>query len=112
MGATPGHGPAAAGGGPRHQVATTLDALAAEVSALRRRVEATEAVLGVQALKARYAELVDQRYSGGRVIDGGSLARRRRHRRALRRGRSGTEAPVWAATKGGPRSPTSFASPH
>jgi hypothetical protein len=74
MGATPGHGPAAAGGGPR-QVATTLDALAAEVSALRRRVEATEAVLGVQALKARYAELVDQRYSGGRVIDGGSLRR-------------------------------------
>jgi hypothetical protein len=47
--------------------------LAAEVSALRRRVETTEAVLGLQALKARYGELVDQRFSGGRVVDVDSL---------------------------------------
>jgi SnoaL-like domain len=53
----------------------TIEELAGEVAALRRRVEATEGVLELQALKARYGELVDLRYSGGGVVDSTRLAR-------------------------------------
>ncbi|HEX3981274.1 MAG TPA: nuclear transport factor 2 family protein [Acidimicrobiales bacterium] len=42
--------------------------MAAELSGLRRRVDAAEAVLELQALKAHYGELVDQRFSRGRVV--------------------------------------------
>jgi hypothetical protein len=43
--------------------------LRAEFDALRRRVESAEAVLAIQTLKATYGELVDQRFSLGRVIE-------------------------------------------
>ena len=49
--------------------------LRAEVAELRARVEGTEAVLAIQRLKARYAELVDSRFVGGAVADGATLAR-------------------------------------
>ena len=52
----------------------TVDDLAAEVAALRRRVEAAEATLAVHELKSRYAELVDARYDRGRVVDADRLA--------------------------------------
>jgi SnoaL-like domain len=42
--------------------------LRAEFDSLRRRVESAEAVLAIQALKATYGELVDQRFSLGHVI--------------------------------------------
>ena len=38
---------------------------AAELAALRARVEALEAAEAIRRLKARYAELVDARYTGG-----------------------------------------------
>jgi hypothetical protein len=53
----------------------TIEELAAEVSALRRRVEASEPVLEIQALKARYGDLVDQRFSAGEVVDDLTLDR-------------------------------------
>jgi hypothetical protein len=53
---------------------TTIEELTAEVAALRQRVEASEAVLELQALKARYGELVDRRFASGRVVDGPTLA--------------------------------------
>ncbi len=52
----------------------TVEELAAEVAALRRRVSSSESVLAIQALKARYGELVDQRFSAGTVVDAGTLA--------------------------------------
>ena len=52
----------------------TIEELADELAVLRGRVDAGEAVLQLQALKARYGELVDQRYSGGGVVDGARLA--------------------------------------
>ena len=45
----------------------TLEELAAEIVALRARVERTEAALAIQNLKARYAQLVDERYVRGSV---------------------------------------------
>jgi len=45
-----------------------------ELADLRRRVMRTEGVLAVQDLKARYAELVDQRFSKGRIVDADTLA--------------------------------------
>jgi hypothetical protein len=54
---------------------STLEELAAEVAALKRRVTASESVLAIQALKARYSELVDRRFSKGAVVDAGTLAR-------------------------------------
>jgi hypothetical protein len=53
---------------------TTVEELAAEVLALQLRVEACESVLAIQALKARYGELVDKRFSGGAVADAAVLA--------------------------------------
>ncbi|MGA2519363.1 MAG: nuclear transport factor 2 family protein [Acidimicrobiales bacterium] len=51
----------------------SLEDLMTEVAALRTRVAVTEGVLAVQALKARYAELVDLRFSGGDVVDADTL---------------------------------------
>jgi len=39
-----------------------------DVGALRRRLEVVEATLAVQALKAQYGELVDQRFAAGAVV--------------------------------------------
>ena len=51
----------------------TIEELSAEVASLRRRVEATEAVLEIHSLKARYGELVDRRFAAGRVVDPDAL---------------------------------------
>jgi hypothetical protein len=48
---------------------TTVEELAAEVADLRQRLEASESVLAIQALKARYGALVDGRFSAGAVAD-------------------------------------------
>jgi hypothetical protein len=69
----PDRGSAPSGPYPPTPANPTLDGLAAELSALRRRVDAAEALLEVQALKARYGELVDRRFSRGRVVDGEQL---------------------------------------
>jgi hypothetical protein len=53
----------------------TIDELAAEVASLRERVEASEAVLAIHSLKARYGALVDRRFVGGRVVDAATLQR-------------------------------------
>jgi hypothetical protein len=47
---------------------TTNEELAAEVAELRRRVQSTEDILAIYDLKARYGELVDQRYARGAVV--------------------------------------------
>ena len=52
----------------------TVAELAAEVASLRLRVEASESVLAIQALKATYGELVDRRFSAGAVVDPATLA--------------------------------------
>ncbi len=44
-----------------------------QLDVLTRRVEATEAVLEIQALKARYGELVDRRFARGGVVDDADL---------------------------------------
>ena len=54
----------------------TLEALAGELFELRARVERAEAVVAIQNLKARYAQLVDERYVRGRVADAELLAAR------------------------------------
>jgi hypothetical protein len=43
--------------------------LRAEFDALRRRVDSAEAVLAIQALKAEYGTLVDERFSFGRLVE-------------------------------------------
>lgn len=53
--------------------ASDHEALAAEVAALRRRLEAAEAVLALHTLKADYGELVDRRFSKGAVIEESAL---------------------------------------
>ena len=55
---------------------STLDELAAEVAALRARVERSEAALAIHALKARYAQLVDERYARGAVATAEIVAAR------------------------------------
>lgn len=52
----------------------TIEELVTEVSRLRRRLEDCEAVLEIQALKARYGELVDRRLTGGHPVDDGAMA--------------------------------------
>jgi hypothetical protein len=54
----------------------SLESLAAEVAELRSRLERTEAVLAIQRLKARYAQLVDERYLRGHLADAALLAAR------------------------------------
>ena len=51
-----------------------MEGLAAEVRGLRERVEAAEAVLAIHELKARYADLVDRRYSRGALVSADRLA--------------------------------------
>ena len=46
-----------------------MDDLAGELQRLRSRVEATEAVLAIHELKARYADLVDRRWVKGVFAD-------------------------------------------
>ena len=53
----------------------TIEELAAEVASLRRRVEASEAVLDIHSLKARYGELVDRRFVRGRQVERSALER-------------------------------------
>jgi hypothetical protein len=53
---------------------STIEELAHEVAALSRRVAASEAVLELHTLKARYGELVDQRFSGGEIVDDATMA--------------------------------------
>jgi len=53
----------------------TVEELAAELDALRRRVTFSESVLAIQALKARYGELVDERFSKGTIVDAKTLER-------------------------------------
>ena len=52
---------------------SSLEALTQEVKELRRRVEDAEAVLEIQNLKGRYAQLVDARFARGKVLDAGPL---------------------------------------
>jgi hypothetical protein len=49
--------------------------IAAQLADVRRRLWSAEAVLAVQALKARYGALVDERFALGSVIEMGALAR-------------------------------------
>ena len=53
---------------------TTIDALTARVDALTARVEAAESVLAIQALKARYGEVVDARFAKGRPVAADRMA--------------------------------------
>lgn len=53
----------------------TIEELAGEVERLSRRVDDCESVLQLQALKARYGELVDQRYSPDGVVGAADLDR-------------------------------------
>jgi hypothetical protein len=48
---------------------STVDELAAEIAELSARVQVTEDTLAIYDLKARYGELVDQRYWRGSVVD-------------------------------------------
>ena len=52
----------------------TIDELAEELASLRTRVETSESILQIHALKARYADLVDRRFSKGKVVDQDTLA--------------------------------------
>jgi SnoaL-like domain len=54
---------------------TTIEELAAEVATLRQLVDTHESVLAIQALKASYGELVDQRFARGSVVDDQTLRR-------------------------------------
>lgn len=56
------------------EAGSELASLRAEVADLRRRVGATEATLAIHQLKARYGELVDRRFSRGRVVAESELA--------------------------------------
>jgi hypothetical protein len=52
----------------------TIEELAAEVGALRVRLDAAEAVLAIHELKARYADLVDRRFWRGAMVDASIVA--------------------------------------
>jgi hypothetical protein len=54
---------------------SSFEELAREIAALQLRVAVSESTLAIVALKARYAELVDQRFSRGSVLDDEALAR-------------------------------------
>ncbi len=53
---------------------TAHEELVADLAALRVRLERAESVLAIQALKSRYAELVDRRYRKGAVVPSEELA--------------------------------------
>jgi hypothetical protein len=73
----------------------SLEELSAEIADLRHRVQTTESTLEIHSLKARYGELVDQRYSAGSVVDSETLAQLAHDGAALF-----TEDAVW---DGGPK---------
>jgi hypothetical protein len=52
----------------------TPEELSARIAALERRLAAVEDVQAIERLKARYAELVDARYSRGSVVEAAKLA--------------------------------------
>jgi SnoaL-like domain len=56
-------------------VKPTIEELAGELAQLRTRVETSESILQIHALKARYADLVDRRFSKGKVVDQETLGR-------------------------------------
>ena len=51
----------------------TLEELQRQVAELRERVDATESVQAIHSLKARYAELVDARFSKGALVPAARL---------------------------------------
>jgi hypothetical protein len=54
---------------------STVEELAKDVAVLQQRVARSEGVLAIQALKAHYGGLVDQRFSMGAVVDVDALGR-------------------------------------
>jgi hypothetical protein len=54
----------------------TTEQLATEIATLRARVERAEAALAIHSLKARYAQLVDERYVRGNVAPAEVVAAR------------------------------------
>lgn len=52
----------------------TIEELGSRVDELARRVDAAESVLAIQALKARYGEVVDARFERGAAVDAARLA--------------------------------------
>lgn len=54
---------------------SSIEALEAQVRALQERLTAVEDVESIRRLKARYAELVDRRYSRGQAREGEDLRR-------------------------------------
>ena len=48
---------------------TSIEEMGARIDDLERRVDATESVLALHQLKARYAELVDSRFLRGGLVD-------------------------------------------
>jgi hypothetical protein len=57
-----------------HGRETDDEDLRAEVADLRRQVGELQGILAIERLKARYAELVDRRFSKGRLVDAETLA--------------------------------------
>ncbi|MHB8497704.1 MAG: nuclear transport factor 2 family protein [Acidimicrobiales bacterium] len=53
----------------------TIEDVAADVAALHRRLDAAESVLAIHELKARYGELVDERFELGSVVETARLWR-------------------------------------
>jgi len=51
----------------------TIEELAEQVAQLHQRVDTAESVLALHALKARYGELIDQRFSCGQLVDRDTL---------------------------------------
>lgn len=51
----------------------TIEDVAADVAALHRRLDAAESVLAIHELKARYGELVDERFDRGSVVESARL---------------------------------------
>jgi hypothetical protein len=61
----------------------TLKELVQEIAELKKRIDVSESVLAIQAMKARYAELVDQRFERGALVDETRLANVADHIAAL-----------------------------
>jgi hypothetical protein len=53
----------------------TMEELAEKLAGLTARVETSESILQIHSLKARYADLVDRRFSKGKVVDPDTLTR-------------------------------------
>jgi hypothetical protein len=53
---------------------STIEELAQQVATLSQRVAASEAVLDLHSLKARYGDLVDRRFVAGAVVDDATMA--------------------------------------